>query len=303
MDARLLALTVGPVLFAWPKERIASFYARLAEEAPVERVVIGELVCSKRLPFYEDVLPEAIERLQRAGKRVAITSLALPTLTRERDAAKELFRSGIEVELNDLSALGAADGKAFSVGPLINVYNEATLGFLVHRGAKAFCLPPELPFASIEILSHAAVTLNAGVEVWAYGRAPLAISARCYHARIHGFSKDSCRFVCATDPDGLPVRTVDGRDFLAINGVQTLSHVHVNLIGDIEKLAAAGVASLRLSPHSGDFIALTKLFRAAIDGEISGREALARSQDLAPQAAFSHGFAFGAFGAELLAVG
>ena len=116
---------------------------------PVERVVVGELVCSKRLPFYEDVLPETIERLHRAGKRVALTSLALPTLARERDAAKELFRSGVEVKLNDLSALGAADGKAFSVGPLINVYNEATLGFLVHRGAKAFCLPPELPFASI----------------------------------------------------------------------------------------------------------------------------------------------------------
>ena len=303
MDARPLGLTVGPLMFPWTKERIAEFYQRLAEAAPVERVVIGELVCSKRLPFYEDVLPEAIERLQRAGKRVAITSLALPTLMRERDAAKELFRSGVEVELNDLSALGASDGKAFTVGPLINVYNEATLGFLVQRGAKAFCLPPELPFASIEILSHAAMTLNAGVEVWAYGRAPLAISVRCYHARIHGLSKDSCRFVCAADPDGLPVRTVDGRDFLAINGVQTLSYTHVNLIGDVKKLAAAGVASLRLSPHSGDFIALTKLFHAAIAGEISASEAFARAQKLAPQAAFSHGFAFGAYGAEPLAAG
>ena len=47
---------------------MAEFYARLAEEAPVERVVIGELVCSKRLPFYQDVLPEAIERLQKRGQ-------------------------------------------------------------------------------------------------------------------------------------------------------------------------------------------------------------------------------------------
>ena len=92
------------------------------------------------------------------------------------------------------------------------------------------------------------------------------------------------------------MRTIDGRDFLAVNGVQTLSHAYVNLIGDVEKLAAAGVASLRLSPHSGDFVGLTKLFRAAIKGEISGREALARSKELAPEAAFSHGFAFGATG-------
>ena len=303
MDPRPPELTVGPLMFHWPRERVAEFYARLADEAPVERVVIGELVCSKRLPFYEDVLPAAIERLQKAGKRVAASSLALPTLLRERAAAKELFQTGIEVELNDLSALGATDGKGFWVGPLINVYNEATLGFLVHRGAKRFCLPPELPFASIEILSHAAVALDAGVEVWAYGRAPLAISVRCYHARIHALTKDSCRFVCGVDPDGLTVRTVDGRDFLAVNGVQTLSHTHVNLIGDVKQLAAAGVASLRLSPHSGDFIGLTKVFRAAIDGKIAGREALARSQELAPQAAFSHGFAFGTFGAEPLAAG
>jgi len=295
-----MQLTLGPVLFHWPAETLADFYARIADEAPVERVVIGEVVCSKRQPFYEDVLVTAIERLQRAGKTVVATSLALPTLARERAAGKALFASGLEVELEDLSTLAAAADAPFSVGPLINVYNEATQAYLIGRGARKICLPPELPFASVEILARQAQAAGAGVEVWAYGRSPLAISARCYHARVHGLSKDSCRFVCATDPDGLLVKTVDGRDFLAVNGVQTLSNAYVNLIGDVDKLKAAGVTSLRLSPHTGDFIGLAKLFRAAIDGEVSGAEALTRAHALAPQAQFSHGFLLGTSGAEVL---
>jgi len=77
--------------------------------------------------------------------------------------------------------------------------------------------------------------------------------AAAINARVHGLSKDSCQFVCAKDADGLAVRTLDGADFLAVNGVQTLSHKYCNLIGDLDMLAKAGVTSLRLSPHTGDF--------------------------------------------------
>ena len=185
-----LELTVGPLLFHWPAETIADFYARLADEAPVDHVVVGEVVCSKRLPFYADIIPAAVQRLQRAGKRVSLTSLALPTLARERASARALFASGLDVELNDLSAMGVAGDNGFSVGPLINVYNEATLEFLARRRARSVCLPPELPYDSVKILAEAGSSLGVDIELWAYGRAPLAISARCYHARVHGLSKD-----------------------------------------------------------------------------------------------------------------
>ncbi len=303
MGAPVLGLTVGPILFNWSSRAFADFYARLADEAPVDRVVIGELVCSKRLPFYEDEIPTAIERLQRAGKTVLLTSLALPTLPRERAAARELMHSGLEVEINDLSLMNAVDGAAFSIGPLVSVYNDATLAFLAVRGARRVSLPPEAPFASARDLAREGAALGVGVEVWAYGRAPLAISARCYHARVHSLSKDSCRFVCERDPDGLAVRTLDGRDFLAVNGVQTLSHATVNLVGDVAKLAEAGVTGLRLSPHSGDFVAVAKTFHDAIDGALAPEEALARTRALAPEATFTHGFLMGAYGAEPLAAG
>jgi len=295
-------LTVGPLLFNWTADAFVDFYAKIADEAPVDRVVVGELVCSKRLPFYADRIPEVVARLESGGKTVVLGSLALPTLERERRAARELAeQTEREVEIDDLTLLNwMRPDKPFSVGPLVNVYNENTLAFLARRGARRFCLPPELPIASVEVLAKAARTLGAEVEAWAYGRVPLAISSRCYHARVHALTKDSCQFICANDPDGLSAKTMDGAEFLAINGVQTLSHVTAALIGDGDRLAAANVAGLRLSPHSGDFVAVTKAFADAAGGRISGEEGLARLREISPAAALSNGFLFGDCGAATL---
>ncbi|WP_298351258.1 U32 family peptidase [Rhodoblastus sp.] len=292
-------LTLGPLQFNWPAQKFVDFYAAVADEAPVDRVVIGELVCSKRAPFYADRLPEAIERLERGGKQVLLGSLALVTLERERRAARETFdQTAHEVEINDLTLMNWVRGdKPFSVGPLVNVYNEATLAFLAGRGARRVCLPPELPFASVETIAKASRDIGVGIEVWAYGRMPLAISGRCYHARARGLSKDSCQFVCDKDPDGLPTKTLDGVEFLAINGVQTLSFKYANLILDLDRLADAGVAGLRLSPHSGDFIAVAKAFAGVCEGRISPQEGLFRLRRAAPQAEFTDGFLFGDCGA------
>jgi collagenase-like PrtC family protease len=294
-----MALTVGPSLFNWTAEAFVDFYARVADEAPVDRVVIGEVVCSKRLPYYADRLPATIERLQRGGKQVILSSLAMITLEREKRAARELFeQTALEVEINDLTLMQLAAPEApFSIGPLVNVYNEATLSYLARQGARRFCLPPEAPFASVAALAAAARASGAEVELWAYGRIPLAISGRCYHARVHGLSKDSCQFVCARDEDGLTVRTIDGEDFLAINGVQTLSHKYCNLVGDLDRIAEAGVRSLRLSPHSGDFVAVTRIFADVVAGARSPQEGLLHLQLAAPDVVFSNGFLFGACGA------
>lgn len=67
-------LTLGPVLFNWPAERWRDFYARIADEAPVDAVVVGEIVCSKRAPFLAPVMDEVIARLAAAGKEVWLAS-------------------------------------------------------------------------------------------------------------------------------------------------------------------------------------------------------------------------------------
>lgn len=268
-----MELTVGPNQFFWPADRWTALYDDLVD-APVDRVVLGELICSKRLPFYQDRIPDAVATLLAAGKSVALTSLALVTLKRERKLTAELADMGVEVEINDLTALPhLPQGTKFSVGPLVNVYNEGTLAWLASRGATRVCLPPELPLASVETLAAAGANLGVAIEVWGHGRLPLAISGRCYHARLHGRTKDNCQFACEDDPDGLNVRTVDDQPFMAMNGVQTLSDTYASVAHQIDTLTKAGVSALRLSPQSKGFVATCELYRQLLDGILDGTQA------------------------------
>lgn len=291
-------LSVGPNQYFWAADAWAGLYDDLAK-APVNRVVLGELVCSKRLPFFQDRIPDAIATLVEAGKEVALTSLALVTLKRERKQTASLIGMEVEIEVNDLTALAhIPEGTAFSVGPLVNVYNETTLAWLAKRGATRVCLPPELSLASIEILAAAAKDLGVAIEVWGHGRIPLAISGRCYHARLHGRTKDNCQFACEDDPDGLDVRTLDDQPFLTMNGVQTLSGSYAAMIHQIERLEAAGVSALRLSPQSADFAGLCRLYRRLLDGEIDAAEAEAGILGIDPGQRLSDGFLDGERGAD-----
>ncbi|BAR99669.1 putative protease [Blastochloris viridis] len=286
-----MKLVLGPVLFNWPNDIWSDFYARVADEMPVERVYIGEVVCSKREPFREQAMGDAVERLQRGGKEVVVSSLALVTLPRERH---KVFATAQDwpglVEANDVTAVAALAGRPFAVGPLVNVYNEGTLKALAGFGAKTVCLPPELPLTSIAVIATAAAGLGVETELFAFGRVPLAVSARCYHARIHGLHKDSCQFVCAQDLDGLNVDTLDGEKFLSVNGIQTMSQTYADFLADIPALKAAGVDALRLSPHSCDMVAVAKLYRAVMDGAHDGAEAAEALKALIGNAPISNGF-------------
>ncbi|NUB16195.1 U32 family peptidase, partial [Azospirillum brasilense] len=157
----------------------------------------------------------------------------------------------------------------------INSYNEATLSWLAGRGAVAVSLPAELPAASVAVMAKTGTAPGLSLEVQVFGRAPLAISARCYHARAHALHKDGCQFVCANDPDGMPVSTVDGQPFLSVNGTQTLSHGYLALAAEIDRLRAMGIRRFRLSPQDLDMVAVATAFRAVLDGARSGQDVMA----------------------------
>lgn len=299
MEQRI-SLAMGPVLFNWPSAKWQAFYAKVADEAPVDIVYLGEVVCSKRLPFYAEAITQATERLRRGGKRVVLSSQALITLARERrDTADLVCLDEFEIEVNDLTALlHMESGRHFHVGPFVNIYNESTLNYIVNCGATSICLPPELPIETVRVLSKVSRQLGVGCEVWSFGRIPLAISGRCYHARLEGLSKDTCQFVCGYDENGRDVSTLDRKKFLAINGVQTLSHAYCNIIGDTEHLVSAGVSSLRLSPHTCDMSAIAKTFRDRLDGKLDSQEAQGRIEKITGPVAFSNGFLFGEHGSQ-----
>jgi len=269
-DTSPIELALGPCLFNWPPERLMTFYRDIAANAPVERVYLGEVVCGKRMPFTDAIWPEIIELLTEAGKDVVLSGLAQPVNKRERDILRQQAGYDMDIEINDMSMMPARSGLVFTAGPFLNVYNEASLALLADRGATAWCPPVELPLASIEAI--AALVPDVDVELFAFGRLPLALSSRCYHARAHGLRKDSCQFVCDRDPDGLDVATLDGRRFLAANGIQTLSDAVQCASVSSGQLQASGVRRLRLSPHTTDMVAVSKLFRRFLDGDLGAAE-------------------------------
>jgi collagenase-like PrtC family protease len=291
----MMQLNLGPVLYHWQPDQWRDFYLRVADEAPVDVVAIGEVVCSKRMPYFEEHLPVVIERLRNAGKQVLLSSLVLVSLRRERRQMAELAEVDDDlIELNDLTCLKSVAGRPHAIGPFVNIYNEAAAAFHAGRGAERICLPPELPLASVAAIAKAVPEVM--VEVFAFGRVPLAISARCYHARVHKLAKDNCRFVCEKDPDGLVVKTLDDQEFLTVNGVQTLSHSCNNFLRDIGKLAESGVGSLRLSPQTCDMVEVARVFRDVLDGRDDAEAGSRRLATLYPNVPFANGFLHGAPG-------
>jgi O2-independent ubiquinone biosynthesis protein UbiV len=295
-----MKLTLGPLQYLWPSDRWRDFYFGIADEAPVDVVVIGETICSKRLHFMEAELAVVIERLEAAGKEVRLSTLALVTLDREANYQRALAQEEVRlVEANDLSALYLLKGRPHAVGPFINVYNAATARVLASNGAMTICLPPELPASSVAAIARTCPDLD--LEVFAFGRMPLAISARCAHARSKGRTKDNCQFVCQEDPDGITVKTISGQPFLALNGVQTLSHTCQALLEPLDEWTGWGVSSLRLSPQTCDMVEVSRTFRGMLNGEIESGQALARLRDLYPDIPLSNGFHHGKTGAEWVA--
>jgi collagenase-like PrtC family protease len=297
-------LTIGPVLFNWAPEVWRDFYFRMADEAPVDCVYVGEVVCAKRAPFFEPHFEAVLERLRRDGKQVIVSLLAQVASRVDRRLASGMAAmENVMLEVNDASALVSVAGKRHVAGPFLNVYNEDTLCFLAHRGAEIFCLPWELPAQSVTAMCDAAANHNAAIEVNVFGRMPLALSARCYHARAHGLSKDGCQFVCEKDPDGMVLKTLDGTPFLAINGIQTLSHKYLNLLPELDRLAAMGVTRFRLSPDSRDMVQTARLFREVLDQRLGPAEAGFKLVELRPDVGYANGFLHRKPGHEWVAAG
>jgi collagenase-like PrtC family protease len=289
-----IELTLGPLLFNWPAERVSAFYAAMAE-APVDRVHLGEVVCGKREPRLREAFERAAATLAAAGKQVVWSSLALPANAVERRWTRTRLEAadGL-VEVNDVSALPALAGRPFVAGPLLNIYNEAAAQELARRGCRRLCGNVELSLDALSAIGRACPGLE--IELFAFGRLPLALSGRCYHARLHGLHKDACQFVCERDADGRAVRTLEGQPFLAVNGVQVMSHGVQLAAFDTDRLQAAGIRALRLSPQDLDMAAVARAFRDVLDGRSPAADLAGRLGALGPPGAFVQGYPRGLAG-------
>jgi collagenase-like PrtC family protease len=275
-------LSLGPILYHWPRERILDFYAEIIE-GPIDVIYLGETVCSKRRLLRPEDYWELAERVTAAGKEVVISTLALiesdgELKTLRRICADDRFL----IEANDLGALDFLAGRPFVAGPSINLYNQRTLQFLTDLGLTRWVLPVELGRSTLADLL-AARAPGVECEVFAFGRLPLAYSARCFTAYNRDLPKDDCQFCCLEYPDGLVVTTQEGAPFLALNGIQTQSAGTHNLLPMLSEVTELGVDLLRISPQSQHTAEVIGLFSACLNGAMETETAQSRLREWNPQ--------------------
>lgn len=287
-----MKLALGPLLYYWPRAAVVDFYRQVATSA-ADIVYLGEVVCSRRHELaFADWLAIAGE-LAAAGKEVVLSAQALTESEGDLKLVRRAVANGrYAVEANDWGAAHLLSGATgWVAGPHLNVYNPQTLALVAGLGARRWVAPPE---ATRELVAGMAAARPAAieVEVFAHGRAPLAMSARCFTARRFNRQKEDCGYLCVRHPDGALVATQEGEPFLALNGVQTQSAAVYCLAAEIDELRAAGVEFVRVSPQSQGTLEVLATWRSLCDGDLrpaAARDALAARAPAALASGFWHG--------------
>lgn len=297
--AARIRLTAGPVLYYWPRRTLIDFYAQVADSA-IDTVVLGEVVCSRRHEMKRDDWLGLARELAACGKEVVLATQAL--LESESDL-REMRALAVQddflVEAGDASAFRTLSGRRFVLGPHINVYSRPALDEYASLGAHRWVAPVELDLQAIAAINPPDSPVRGGpqrdipidTEVFAFGRLPLAFSARCFTARHYHLPKDECAFRCIEHPDGLLLSTGEGAPFLTLNGIQTQSAASHCLIGEAEALRSAGVKRARLSPCASNFGEVVALFEAVFNHGADSADAMRRLHETAPPGGLVDGFA------------
>ena len=272
-----MKLSLGPLQYFWPRERTLAFY-REAAAWPVDIVYLGETVCSKRRELRTAEWIALAEELAAAGKEVVLSSLSLVEAESELGVVDRLAaHGGFKLEANDLSAVQVCRerGTPFVAGPSLNLYNHRALAMLVEDGLVRWVPGVEQGETLVRELRQA-FEADGGtmpeLEVIAWGRLPLAYSARCFTARALDVAKDQCGFRCIDYPDALPLATREGRPFLRINGIQVLGEEVTDLGPELPALRALGVDILRLYPQAEGLAEVVRHFDHARAGDVAASQ-------------------------------
>ncbi len=278
-----MKLSLGPILYYWPEEQIRDFYREVAG-MPVDIVYLGETICSKRRSLNLEQWLEIADDLDRAGKQVVLSTMALLEAESELKMLRKICGNGkFMIEANDLAAINLCQEQQipFVLGHSVNLYNQGTMRVMHRAGMRRWVLPVELSRDTLQDLQQYRPE-GGETEVFAWGKIPLAYAARCYTARHYNLPKDDCQYRCLDDPDGMLLNTKEGQNFLTINGIQTQSAQHCNLIGVVEEMRNLKVDVVRISPQSMFVSEIVALFDRVNRQLLSPQEGLQAAQRFLP---------------------
>jgi collagenase-like PrtC family protease len=246
-------LSLGPVLFFWSRDDLYDFY-RQAAEMPVDTIYLGETVCSKRRSLRTEEWIELARELSRStDKEIVLSTLSLLEAESELKTLRKICENGeFLVEANDIAGVQILSRLKvpFTTGPTVNIYNPETLKLLINKGLKRWVMPVELSKTTLEgMLNSLPQGTDIETEIFAYGKMPLTLSARCFTARSHNLPKDDCQYKCIEYPDGRLLSTQENYPFLALNGIQTVSAQTCNLISELDSIQSSGGDIFRISPQ------------------------------------------------------
>jgi collagenase-like PrtC family protease len=299
-----MQLTLGPILFDWKREEVIRFYDEVAEMA-VDRVYIGEVICVKKQGLGLKDMGDIAEKLQRAGKEVVLSSLAVVSDEDDLDLARGIVELPFPIEANDMSVFNIlahhtqrTTHHEIIAGPHITTYNVPSIEFLEGIGVRRVVFPVEL---SRDSLAYNISNTGIEGEVFAHGRAPLAFSWRCYTSRAYNLTKGTCQHDCLRHPDGMVLRTVDRDPLFTVNGTSILSAQTYTLMEFVEDLREIGAAALRISPQYRDTAKVVDVWRKRLDGIVGGEEGLKELEETSPFG-FCNGWYLGKAGKESIEV-
>jgi collagenase-like PrtC family protease len=277
-----MKLALGPLLYYWARQATFDFYEAIAA-TPVDVVYLGEAVCSRRHELRLSDWLDIAKRLHQAGKQVVLSTQVLLESGAEVGTMHKITGNGdFLVEANDMGAVQCLAGKVpFVAGPHLNIYNLPTLQWMAGLGATRWVIPLEMKRSDLAVIQQE-LPVGMQTEVFAFGRMPLAFSARCFTARHRNLPKDDCRFSCLDHPDGLMLKTREHEEFLVLNGTQTQSARVYNLVDALDDMQGLGVEVARLSPQSQHMGEVIAVFDAARTHKLAANESLVRLQPLMP---------------------
>ncbi|MBP6717784.1 MAG: U32 family peptidase [Rhodoferax sp.] len=277
-----MKIALGPLLYYWQRDAVLRFYETVATSA-ADIVYLGETVCSRRHELRLADWLQIAARLQEAGKEVVLSTQVLIESGADVTTLHKIAANGaFTVEANDMGAVHCLNGKVpFVAGPHLNIYNVPSLQWMAGLGATRWVMPLEMSRDDLALMQQGRPD-GLQTEVFAYGRMPLAFSARCFTARHRNLPKDDCQFACREHPDGLMMRTRENEGFLVLNGTQTQSARVYNLLPELAALQALGVDVVRVSPQSTHTCDVLGLYESVLTDATTAPVAQAQLVELMP---------------------